>query len=87
MLSELLGNAIRYAPPLEDGCYLVAWALGTGELQLSISDGMGVTRPTLKRPTLTSTRGRGLVIVDTLALAWWAESRGRMRTVHARLWA
>ena len=87
VLSELLGNAIRYASPLEDGCYLVAWTLGAGQLALSVSDGMGPTRPALEHPSLTSTRGRGLAIVDTLALTWWAESLGQVGTVHVRLWA
>ncbi|WP_327293281.1 ATP-binding protein [Streptomyces sp. NBC_01198] len=47
------------------------WSIGTdGLLKVEVTDGGGPTRPRPSSPSLTARGGRGLGIVDSLALRW-----------------
>jgi anti-sigma regulatory factor (Ser/Thr protein kinase) len=85
VISELVGNAVRHAQPLPDGSILVSWAMERRGLQLSVTDGGSGTRPRKVHAGSSALAGRGMAIVDTIALTWWSE-KGRTRsTVHAIL--
>jgi anti-sigma regulatory factor (Ser/Thr protein kinase) len=96
VVSELLGNAIRHAAPLEGAgertseraapasIVLLRWQLRGGTIDIEVTDGgaRGDVRPL--RPAPYSTTGRGLRIVRSLAHEWGVvdEADGR-RTVWA----
>ena len=83
VLSELVGNAVRHAEPLPDGCLLVAWCLDGGRLRLSVTDGGSTSEPHTVKPPLSAVSGRGMLIVDRLAQSWWVDRSRRRTTVHA----
>lgn len=85
VLSELVGNAVRHARPLSDGTLLVTWCLDGGRLRLSVTDGGGTGRPHAVHPSPSAVSGRGMLIVDSLALSWWVDQSRRGTTVHALL--
>lgn len=85
VISELVGNAVRHAQPLPDGTLLVAWR-ATGEgLEVSVTDGGSGTRPHKVHAGSSALAGRGMAIVESLALTWWAEQTRSRCTVHALL--
>lgn len=83
--TELVGNAVRHASPLNNGTVLVRWREEDSTLVLSVADGGGPTRPQRAQPTVDDVNGRGLRIVDTLSKRWWVEQGNRLRTVHVQL--
>jgi anti-sigma regulatory factor (Ser/Thr protein kinase) len=72
VVSELLTNAILHARPLPGARVLVAWALRERSLEVAVSDGGSMTRPRTAQPSLSSTGGRGLAIVEHLSCRWGA---------------
>ena len=50
--TELVGNAVRHASPLNNGTVLVRWREEDATLVLSVADGGGPTRPQRAQPTL-----------------------------------
>lgn len=74
VLSELVANAIRHARPLPTGDIRVRWRLDENQLELSVVDGGGRTRPQLLNPPLAAIGGRGLSIVNGLAADWGVRS-------------
>lgn len=85
VISELVGNAVRHAQPLPDGSILVAWRVERRGLQLSVTDGGSGTRPRKVHAGSSALAGRGMAIVDTIALTWWSEKTRSRSTVHAIL--
>lgn len=85
VISELVGNAVRHAQPLPDGSILVSWSIERRGLQLSVTDGGSGTRPRKVHAGSSALAGRGMAIVDTLALTWWSEKSHSRSTVHAIL--
>jgi anti-sigma regulatory factor (Ser/Thr protein kinase) len=85
VLSELVTNAVLHAAPLPGDEIEVRWGLTGGDLEIHVTDGGGVQRPRLVDAGWLAVRGRGLSIVDALAVAWWVSEAGPRRTVHARL--
>ncbi|WP_237706679.1 ATP-binding protein [Kribbella flavida] len=84
VLSELLSNAIRYAPPLPSGDVRAAWWLDKAGIHLEVTDGRGETEPQrISDAHPESLGGRGLAIVDVLTSAWAVRTSDRQRTVHA----
>ena len=51
VVSELLSNAIRHARPLPGASVQVAWALDDDAVEVAVSDGGALTRPTPAQPT------------------------------------
>jgi anti-sigma regulatory factor (Ser/Thr protein kinase) len=70
VLSELISNALRHATPLPGSLVRVAWWLDDDCLELAVSDGGGPTVPVVNQPGHSAIGGRGLSIVDRLALRW-----------------
>jgi anti-sigma regulatory factor (Ser/Thr protein kinase) len=70
VLSELISNALRHATPLPGRTVKVAWILRQDSVEVAVSDGGGQTMPMVNQPSNWSVGGRGLGIVDRLALRW-----------------
>ena len=85
VISELVGNCVRHAQPLPDGTILISWCLERRGLQLSVTDGGSGTRPRKVHAGSSALAGRGMAIVDTIALTWWSEKTQSRSTVHAIL--
>ncbi len=85
ILSELFTNAIRYSDSERITCALRV----TGTLlRLEVADqGRGLTEPHSRQPTAEEECGRGLLLVNAVALAWGVQTRrdGRGRLVWAVL--
>jgi anti-sigma regulatory factor (Ser/Thr protein kinase) len=84
VLSELLGNSVRHARPLESGQVRVLWRVRPYEVEVAVADGGAVTRPRAERPPFAALSGRGLGIVDTIAESWGVEGAG---TRNQLVWA
>ena len=85
VISELIGNAVRHARPLEDGTVRVSWSADERGLSISVTDGGSRTTPERLDASLSDLSGRGLSIVETLATRWWVETTRSRTTVHALL--
>lgn len=84
--SELLGNAILHASPLEDGRVRLRWQVRGGVVDLEVTDGGSRKQIRPLRVTPLSTHGRGLRIVRHLAHEWGViEDDAGHRTVWACL--
>ena len=84
VLSELLSNAIRYAPPLPAGEVRAAWWIDKAGIHVEVTDGRGDTEPQRISDTHPeSVGGRGLAIVDVLTSTWDVRTAATHRTVHA----
>jgi anti-sigma regulatory factor (Ser/Thr protein kinase) len=89
VVSELVGNAVRYAQPLDGGVLEVTWSIEPDCILLRVSDGGGPSVPERHRAGPEDIRGRGLAIVAALARAWGVESNtngsGPVSTVWVEL--
>jgi anti-sigma regulatory factor (Ser/Thr protein kinase) len=86
VLTELISNAIRHAPPRASGDLDVAWGLDRRHIYLEVTDGKGSTEPQ-QVPTThpESIGGRGLAIVTVLTSTWGVRLDDTGRTVYAVL--
>ena len=73
VVSELVGNAVRYAAPLPGGVLEVSWAVDPDRVRLRVSDGGGPSVPLRHDAGPEDVRGRGLAIVAALARDWGVE--------------
>jgi anti-sigma regulatory factor (Ser/Thr protein kinase) len=87
VLSELISNALRHATPLPGSLVKVSWMLGDEFIEVAVSDGGGPTMPMVNKPAVNALGGRGLGIVDRLALRWgvYTGQDGSETTVWAAL--
>jgi serine/threonine-protein kinase RsbW len=85
VISELVGNSVRHAQPLSDGTILVAWEIEKRGLLVSVTDGGAGTRPRKVHAGSSALAGRGMAIVDSIAVTWWTEHKRSRSTVHAVL--
>jgi anti-sigma regulatory factor (Ser/Thr protein kinase) len=86
VLTELVTNAVRHAPPLDGVGMAVGWLRAGDQLRVWVSDGGSDTAtpvPQAAGPTATS--GRGLAIVEALAQRWGVDDEPDRRTVWAQL--
>jgi anti-sigma regulatory factor (Ser/Thr protein kinase) len=67
VVSELVGNAVRHARALADGCIELVWRLVENRLEIEVSDG-GPDRTREVQPLRASDEaGRGLCLVTALS--------------------
>jgi anti-sigma regulatory factor (Ser/Thr protein kinase) len=85
VLSELIGNALRHARPLESGLLRVSWSFRHDGLEIAVTDGGGPTNPRELHPPVTALGGRGLSIVRDLAVDWGVRHDESGTTVYAVL--
>ncbi|QNN54514.1 ATP-binding protein [Nocardioides mesophilus] len=85
VISELVGNSVRHAQPLPDGDILVSWQVEKRGLLISVTDGGSGTRPRTVHAPAGALAGRGMAIVESLAVTWWADKKQARSTVHAIL--
>ena len=89
IVSELIGNAVRYARPLPGNVLRVAWAVEASCLVLKVTDGGSSQAPRFRDAGPSDVRGRGLAIVDALARKWgvdrYENGVGPVSTVWAEL--
>lgn len=70
VVSELVGNALRHARPLQDSTVRVGWALGEDGVRVAVTDGGSETVPRPSEPPMSALSGRGLSIVTKIAAEW-----------------
>src|ERR1700759_4091110 len=75
VLSELISNALRHATPLPGSVVRVSWDVGVDCIEVAVGDGGGPALPRVSRPAGSAVGGRGLGIVERLALRWGVYSR------------
>jgi len=86
LVTELVTNAVRYARPLPGDVLRVSWDLVGGRLLLKVTDGGGGDGPRRQDAGPRDTRGRGLAIVDAVAVRWGVDrDNGNRSTVWAEL--
>lgn len=85
VVSELLGNALRYARPLPDGVLRIGLTVDESTVRLFVDDGGSTSLPTVLHPSTMSLGGRGLAIVRTLTRDWGVEERRTGTTVFGVL--
>jgi anti-sigma regulatory factor (Ser/Thr protein kinase) len=89
VVSELIGNAVRYGRPLPGNVLRVAWAVEPDCLVVKVTDGGSSLSPRFREAGPSDVRGRGLAIVDALARKWGVERYengiGPVSTVWAEL--
>jgi two-component sensor histidine kinase len=73
VVSELVGNSVRYAAPLPGGVLRVTWSVNAECVRLQVSDGGGHSVPARHDAGPEDVRGRGLAIVAALAKDWGVE--------------
>jgi serine/threonine-protein kinase RsbW len=83
--TELVGNAVRHASPLDDDTVLVRWQEDGSALVISVCDGGGTSEAHQVDASPYDVSGRGLTIVDALSSGWWVEHTDRRHAVHVRL--
>jgi anti-sigma regulatory factor (Ser/Thr protein kinase) len=83
VISELIANSIRHARALPGGDLEVQWELRRDGLDLSVTDGGGISRPRRVDAPSSAVAGRGMAIVDSLSMRWWADRTRSRCTVHA----
>ncbi len=84
VVSELVGNALRHARPLDGGTVRVMWRVLPEEVEVAVADGGSPTAPRADRPPFAALSGRGLGIVDALSETWGVEGAG---TDYQLVWA
>ena len=89
VVSELIGNAVRYGRPLPGNVLRVAWAVEPDCLVVKVTDGGSPQTPRFREAGPSDVRGRGLAIVDALARKWgvdrYENGVGPVSTVWAEL--
>jgi anti-sigma regulatory factor (Ser/Thr protein kinase) len=85
VISELVANSVRHAQPLSDGTILVTWGRDRKGIHIAVSDGGSSSRPRTVRASASAVSGRGMAIVEALAMDWWVEQTGARSTIHAVL--
>ena len=87
VISELVANSVRHAQPLSDGTILISWGRDRKGIRISVTDGGSTSRPRTVRASASAVSGRGMAIVEALALDWWSEHTRTRSTIHALLGA
>ncbi len=84
VVSELVGNALRHARPLDGDVVRLMWRILPEEVEVAVADGGSPTAPRVDRPPFAALSGRGLGIVDALSETWGVEGVG---TDYQLVWA
>ncbi|MCX4745542.1 ATP-binding protein [Kitasatospora sp. NBC_01287] len=82
IVSELVTNALLHAP--RHGIHFAMWIYRPGQLVVEVQD-RGARAPSRARRAATGedTTGRGMAMVESLALSWGVSYPGSGKRVHA----
>lgn len=86
VVSELFGNAVRHARPVEDSI-LVRWEVRGSMVEVEVTDGGGPTITRRRDLQAMATGGHGLNIVAAVSRSWGIVDAGHLRTVWAAIMA
>jgi anti-sigma regulatory factor (Ser/Thr protein kinase) len=70
LASELATNAVQHSATGEGGAFAVAISHGPGRVRLTVTDDGSGGHPAIAAAEELATSGRGLVLVDCLAVRW-----------------
>jgi anti-sigma regulatory factor (Ser/Thr protein kinase) len=87
LVSEMVGNAVRYAYPLPGNVLVASWECTGSRLLLRVTDGGGRNQPRVRDAGPFDTRGRGLAIIDAVAAAWGVKRGGNGLGSSCTVWA
>ena len=85
VVSELVGNAVRHAQPLQSGRLLVSWAVEPDAVIVSVTDGGSVSAPQVAHSAEDALGGRGMAIVESLSRRWFVHAGADASTVTAEI--
>ena len=88
VIAELVGNAIRHATALPGDVIRVAWRLRSEPettVEIRVTDGGADGAPLPRTAAPDAQDGRGLAIVDALAVRWGVQRDGLGQCVWAEL--
>jgi anti-sigma regulatory factor (Ser/Thr protein kinase) len=89
VVSELMTNAVCHARPLlvngRPDAIRLRWTADTSHVAIDVTDGGGQDRPHVKRAGIGDVAGRGLALVQALAIHWGVCYAGPEVTVYAVL--
>ena len=87
VVSELMTNAVRHAQPLRapgrPDAIRLRWTAGPGRVSIDVTDGGGPDRPHVETAGVADVGGRGLAVVQALAIEWGVTRAGPAVTVYA----
>ena len=87
VVSELMTNAVSHAQPLRVAGHAdsvrLRWAADPPRVWIGVTDGGGRDRPRVGSADITDVTGRGLAIVQALAIDWGVTRAGPEVTVYA----
>ncbi|WP_433336401.1 ATP-binding protein [Spirillospora sp. CA-294931] len=83
VVSELVTNALRHSRSGEGGQVTVRFLAGEGLLRLEVADDGSGGFPRLREPDERGENGRGLHVVEALALRWGVTRRAGTTAVWA----
>ncbi|HEX2362315.1 MAG TPA: ATP-binding protein [Jiangellaceae bacterium] len=87
VVSELMTNAVRHAQPIRAAgrtdSVRLHWAAEFNRVWIGVTDGGGQDRPHVETPDIADVGGRGLAIVQALAIDWGVTRAGPEVTVYA----
>ncbi|HUZ26805.1 MAG TPA: ATP-binding protein [Streptosporangiaceae bacterium] len=70
LTSELATNAVQHSASGRGGIFAVAISHAPGRVRVTVTDGGSASLPVMAAADELSTSGRGLILVDCLALRW-----------------
>ena len=87
VVSELMTNAVRHAQPLRQpgrpDAIQLRWTAEPDRVSIDVTDGGGEGRPHVEAAGIADVGGRGLAIVQALAIEWGVSRAGAAVTVYA----
>jgi hypothetical protein len=95
-VSELYANAVMHGPA--GGRVLAGYCLWSGGARIAVCDGGGPGTPRVRQGTHLAEGGRGLQVIDSLAVSWgsfrllearvvWCDFGQRLRVPDSDAWA
>ncbi|MPY52858.1 ATP-binding protein [Streptomyces acidicola] len=86
VVAELAANAVTHGHvPGRDFLLRLVFLQDVGRLRIEVTDACGERRPEVRRGGEDDTSGRGLLLVDALAVDWGVTERALGKTVWAEL--
>jgi anti-sigma regulatory factor (Ser/Thr protein kinase) len=82
LTSELATNAVQHTATGAGGTFAVAISHSPGRVRVTVTDDGSASLPAMAEAEEMSTSGRGLILVDCLALRWGSAPRAERGRTH-----